>query len=104
MAGRILLRLDMQPRDEKIIKASAGEDPFEIFQFKLQFGYHYQATRNTLQLNRGETPDRSLAFSDIAGLAGVEATDWSWSPLLADFDNDGYRDLFHCEWNFKETQ
>lgn len=89
-----IITLDMQPRDESIIKASAGEDPFEIFQFKLQFGYHYQATRNTLQLNRGETPDRSLAFSDIAALAGVEATDWSWSPLLADFDNDGYRDLF----------
>jgi hypothetical protein len=89
-----IITLDMQPREERIIKASAGEDPFEIFQFKLQFGYHYQATRNTLQLNRGETPDGSLAFSDIAGLAGVEATDWSWSPLLADFDNDGYRDLF----------
>lgn len=89
-----IVTLDMLPRDEQVIKASAGEDPYEIFQFKLRFGYHYQAARNALQLNRGLTPDQLLAFSDIAPLAGIEATDWSWSPLLADFDNDGFRDLF----------
>lgn len=89
-----IVTLDMLPRDEQVLKASAGEDPYEIFQFKLRFGYHYQAARNTLQLNRGLFQDTILAFSDIAPLAGIEATDWSWSPLLADFDNDGFRDLF----------
>ncbi|HRG78054.1 MAG TPA: VCBS repeat-containing protein [Cyclobacteriaceae bacterium] len=89
-----IVTLDMLPRDEQVIKASAGEDPYDIFQFKLRFGYHYQVARNALQLNRGVTPDKLLAFSDIALLSGIEATDWSWSPLLADFDNDGFRDLF----------
>lgn len=89
-----IVTLDMLPKDEQVLKASAGEDPYEIFQFKIRFGYHYQAARNTLQLNRGLIQDTILAFSDIAPLAGIEATDWSWSPLLADFDNDGFKDLF----------
>ncbi len=89
-----IVTLDMLPSDEHVIKSSGGEDPYEIFQFKLGFGYHYQVSRNSLQLNRGITPYQKLAFSDIAPLAGIEATDWSWGPLLADFDNDGLRDLF----------
>lgn len=89
-----IITLDMLPNEETVLKTSGGEDPYEIFQFKLQFGYHYQVSRNALQLNRGITPNQTLAFSDIAALAGVEATDWSWGPLLADFDNDGLRDLF----------
>ena len=89
-----IITLDMLPNEESVLKASGGEDPYEIFQYKLQFGYHYQVSRNALQLNRGLTTNQTLAFSDIAPLAGVEATDWSWGPLLADFDNDGLRDLF----------
>lgn len=89
-----IITLDMLPNDESVIKASGGEDPYDIYQFKLRFGYHEQVSRNALQLNRGIGISHRLAFSDIAPLAGVEATDWSWSPLLADFDNDGWRDLF----------
>jgi enediyne biosynthesis protein E4 len=89
-----IITLDMLPRAEEIIKASAGEDPYEIVEFKLRFGYHYQVSRNALQWNRGLTPDGKLAFSDIAPMAGVEATDWSWAPLMADFDLDGWPDLF----------
>lgn len=89
-----IITLDMLPNQESVLKTSGGEDPYEIFQYKLQFGYHYQVSRNALQLNRGLTANQTLAFSDIAPLAGVEATDWSWGPLLADFDNDGLRDLF----------
>ena len=77
-----------------MIKTTAGEDAFEIYDFKLQYGYHYQFSRNSLQLNRGLDDDGNLMFSDIAPFAGVEATDWSWAPLLADFDNDGNKDLF----------
>ena len=88
-----VIMLDMLPRDEAVIKTSAGEDAYEIYKFKLHYGYHYQVARNGLQLNRVIT-DSTVLFSDIAPLAGVEATDWSWSPLLADFDNDGLKDLF----------
>lgn len=89
-----IITLDMLPRDEAVLKSSAGEDPYEIVQFKLNFGYGYQVSRNTLQLNQGLQHNGQLVFSDIAPLMGVEATDWSWSPLFADFDSDGYLDLF----------
>lgn len=86
--------LDMLPKNEAVIKTTAGEDPYEIFQFKLNSGYHFQFAKNAFQLNRGIGPDGVPLFSDIASLSGVEATDWSWSTLLADFDNDGYKDIF----------
>src|SRR3970282_1198126 len=89
-----IITLDMLPKDEAVIKTTAGEDPYEIFQFKLRSGFHYQFARNALQLNRGKTADGTPLFSEIASLAGVEATDWSWAALLADFDNDGYKDIF----------
>ncbi|MBL7873491.1 MAG: VCBS repeat-containing protein [Cyclobacteriaceae bacterium] len=89
-----IVTLDMLPKDESILKASGGEDPYDIFTFKLNFGYHYQVARNSLQLNRGVNSIGDLSFSDIAPFAGVEATDWSWGPLLADFDNDGFLDFF----------
>lgn len=88
-----LITLDMMPKEEDIIKTSAGDDPYESYRFKLASGFYYQTARNCLQLNRVIT-DSSVFFSDIAIQAGVEATDWSWSPLLADFDNDGNKDLF----------
>ncbi len=88
-----LITLDMLPDDEVIRKRSAGEDSYEIFQHKLSYGFHYQFSRNALQLNRGEVNGIPL-FSDIAPFAGVEATDWSWSALFADFNNDGFKDLF----------
>ena len=85
-----IITLDMLSADEKVLKSSAGDDPLEIFNYKLSFGYHYQYSRNCLQLNT----DGGKKFSDVALYAGVAATDWSWSPLIADFDNDGIKDLF----------
>jgi hypothetical protein len=61
---------------------------YEEFQNALSFGYEPQYVRNTLQLNNGDG-----TFSEIGQLAGVHATEWSWAPLFADFDNDGYKDL-----------
>jgi len=52
-------------------------------------GYHFQYMFNALQLNNGNG-----TFSEIAQLAGISKTDWSWAPLFADFDNDGQKDLF----------
>jgi enediyne biosynthesis protein E4 len=59
----------------------------------LRQGYQPQFVRNTLQLNHGMRQDGVPQFGDIGYLACVNATDWSWSTLFADFDNDGFRDL-----------
>jgi enediyne biosynthesis protein E4 len=85
--------LDMLPDSEAVLKTAARADNYELFNQYLQAGYHYQYVRNTLQLNRGMV-DGKLRFSDIGLLSGVAATDWSWAPLFADFDNDGLKDLF----------
>ena len=84
-----IMTLDMYPEDEKIEKSSLGEDSYDIYQYKLQFGYHNQYSRNCLQLNVA-----GQKFSEIGLMAGVAATDWSWSTLLADYDNDGVKDIF----------
>jgi len=80
--------LDMLPEREDILKTSANADDFMVHTQRLQADYFPQFARNTLQLNRGQG-----RFSDIGYLAGVYATDWSWSPLIADLDNDGRKDL-----------
>jgi hypothetical protein len=85
-----IVTLDMLPADEKVLKTSVGDDPLDIFNYKLSYGYHYQYARNCLQLNNGG----GERFSDIGLYAGIAATDWSWSPLVADYDNDGIKDLF----------
>jgi len=84
-----IIVLDMLPDNEKIRKQSGGEDDYELSEMKLKDGYNHQFVRNTLQLNLG-----GGMFSEIGQLAGVAATDWSWSPLLCDVDNDGWKDLF----------
>jgi len=84
-----IIVLDMLPDNEKIRKKSGGEDDYELSQMKLKDGYNHQFVRNTLQLNLGEG-----MFSEIGLLAGVAATDWSWSPLFCDVDNDGWKDIF----------
>ncbi len=84
-----VVSLDMLPDDPFILKSSLAEDDYDIFQFKLRFGYNHQYSRNNLQLNNANG-----TFSEIGLFAGVYATDWSWAPLLFDFDHDGYKDLF----------
>ncbi len=84
-----LMTLDMYPEDEFVEKSSAGEDPLDIYLYKLEFGYFNQYSRNCLQLNMG-----GQKFIDIAPMAGVSATDWSWSTLMNDFDGDGIKDIF----------
>lgn len=64
------------------------------YQSLVKYGYGHQQMRNVLQLNTGAAPVDGATFSEIGQLAGIWATDWSWSPLLADFDNDGLKDLY----------
>ncbi len=84
-----IISLDMLPYDPYILKKSQGENTVDVFRFKLTYGYNYQYAKNNLQLNNGNN-----TFSEIAMYSGVHATDWSWAPLLVDFDNDGLKDLF----------
>lgn len=89
-----ILTLDMKPEDEIIARKSVGAEPHNIFLFKHNFGYHYQFSRNMLQLNRGVDRKNAIVFSEIGQLAGIEATDWSWSASMEDLDNDGWKDIF----------
>ena len=84
-----IISMDMLPADPYILKRSLGDDEYNIFFGKIGFGYNYQYARNNLQYNRGNG-----MFSEIGYYAGIAATDWSWAPLWADFDNDGLKDLF----------
>ncbi|PZX60284.1 FG-GAP repeat protein [Algoriphagus ratkowskyi] len=79
---------DMLPRDPEIWMKSVGEDKAEVYEIKKQFGYADQYVRNHLQLNQGEN-----GFSEIALFSEVYASDWSWSPLIFDMDNDGLADI-----------
>ncbi len=80
--------LDMLPKDNKRRKLTMMGNNYDEFQNGLSYGYQPQYVRNTLQLNNGNG-----TFSEIGQLAGIDATDWSWSALFADYDNDGWKDL-----------
>ncbi len=89
-----IMVLDMLPPGNQRNKTMSRFFDQSTFEKALQTGYEPQYVRNMLQLNNGSTPRGGLSFSEIGQLAGVDATDWSWAPLLADYDNDGDRDLF----------
>ena len=84
-----IMSLDMQPYDPFILKASEGEDAFALFNYKLNYGYNHQYSRNALQINNGNG-----TFSETAMYSKVFDTDWSWATLFMDFDNDGNKDIF----------
>jgi enediyne biosynthesis protein E4 len=87
-----ILSLDMLPEDENVLKSSLGDDNVQMLKVRTEkLGYHYQYTRNMLQLNQGGNH-----FTETALLSGVAATDWSWSTLFGDYDQDGEQDIFVC--------
>ncbi|AQG81741.1 VCBS repeat-containing protein [Spirosoma montaniterrae] len=95
-----IVAMDMLPEDNLRKKSLMGGSNYFVYQEWDRLGYEHQYARNTLQLNRGVPPGNAdtsgvklPAFSEIAMLAGVAETEWSWAPLLADFDHDGHRDL-----------
>ncbi|MFT3682238.1 MAG: VCBS repeat-containing protein [Ferruginibacter sp.] len=86
-----IVTVDMLPPDEKTLKTYGSDENPDIYKVKLEIpGYQKQYSKNCLQRNNGN----GVSFSETALLSGVAATDWSWSPLFADFDNDGKKDLF----------
>ncbi len=89
---------DMMPSSNMQRKKMAGMLSPQAYAMVLDNGYHPQYMRNTLQKNQGNEPGEIFKttpkFSEISQLAGINATDWSWGPLFADFDGDGWKDLF----------
>lgn len=93
-----VFELDMNPEDNYRKKMMLGPNSYQSVQSFDLFGYQYQYVRNTLQLNQGPGLLQNdtigiPAFSEIGFMSGVAQTDWSWTPLITDFNNDGYRDI-----------
>lgn len=84
-----IMVVDMQPEDNERQKLFSMTKNYDKFMMTLKMDYLPAYMRNTLQLNNGNG-----TYSEIGQLAGIHHTDWSWSPLLADFDNDGFKDVF----------
>lgn len=84
-----IVTLDMLAEDNKTQKIHSGAENFDKTQMLINQGNYYQFSRNMLHKNNGDG-----TFSETGQLAGISNTDWSWSALFTDFDNDGYKDLF----------
>jgi hypothetical protein len=85
-----IITVDMLPPDEKTLKTYGSDENPDTYKLKIRNnGYQDQYSKNCLQRNNGN----GVSFSETSLLSGVSATDWSWSPLFADFDNDGNKDL-----------
>jgi len=93
-----VIELDMNPEDNYRKKMMLSSSGYQTFQNSDYLNYQYQYVRNGLQVNQGPRVNGNDSmgdpvFSDAGYLAGISETDWSWCPLVADFDNDGFRDL-----------
>jgi len=92
-----IVTLDMLPEDNRRQKLLLAPDNYAKFDLNVRSGFHYQYMRNMLQLN-----NRNETFSEIGQLAGISNTDWSWAALLADYDNDGWKDLYVTNGYFRD--
>ncbi|WP_171017405.1 CRTAC1 family protein [Maribacter sp. ACAM166] len=88
-----LISLEMLPENNLRKKRMLSGNEYYNYINNEQYNYNHQYVRNVLQLNSGQTPLGHPVFNDISYIAGVYETDWSWCPITADFDNDGFRDL-----------
>ncbi len=89
-----IVNLDMVAQDNYGIKTSMSAMNPDQFAQLIEQGQHHQYMFNTLLLNNGRVGESDPYFSDIGQMTGISNTDWSWSPLLFDMDNDGWQDLF----------
>lgn len=93
-----VIALDMNPEDNYRKKMMLNPNSYQTYQNLEYFNYHFQYVRNTLQINQGPRVLENdtigpPVFSDLSFFAGIAETDWSWTPLVADYDNDGNRDI-----------
>ncbi|MEK9614654.1 MAG: VCBS repeat-containing protein, partial [Flavobacteriaceae bacterium] len=88
-----LFQLDMSSENNFRSKANMSSMDPDAFYQSVDLGLHHQYMQNSLQFNQGNLKDSLPLFSNVSRFAGVSSTDWSWGGLLADFDNDGWKDL-----------
>ena len=86
-----IITLDMLPETNHRKKTTIGGSSYQSYINNEEYGYEYQYVRNMLHINNDL--GNGIGFSEIGQLSGIYQTEWSWSPLFADFDNDGHRDL-----------
>lgn len=89
-----ILQVDMMAQNNRRAKANMASMNPALFWGTVNAGFHYQYMQNQLQLNNGMLNDSLPDFSNVARLGGISSTDWSWGPLFADLDNDGWKDIF----------
>ncbi|UII25489.1 VCBS repeat-containing protein [Fulvivirga maritima] len=89
-----IFQADMAPEDNRRSKENmSGMNPAGFYEL-VDLGLNHQYMYNALQVHRGVDANGLPQYSNIGWLAGLTSTDWSWSPLFADFDNDGWKDIF----------
>lgn len=88
---------EMLPESDYRLKTTTRFEEYDINEAKLKNDFHHQVQANCLQLNNGDG-----TFKEIAGYAGIDASDWSWGALSFDFNNDGWKDIFVCNGISKE--
>ncbi|MHA4842907.1 FG-GAP-like repeat-containing protein [Flavitalea antarctica] len=91
-----LVTLDMLPETNERKKTTYSLMNYERYEAERRMGYEPEFMRNMLQLNNGNSTAGNTGtpfFSEIGRLANIHATDWSWSVLLADLNNDGWKDM-----------
>lgn len=89
-----ILQSDMMPEAISDRKRMSGSTTYSGYMDLRRLGYFPHYNQNTLQMNHGVDSEENIIFSEIARMAGVAYTDWNWTVLFADFDNDGYKDVF----------
>ncbi|MEY2904992.1 MAG: hypothetical protein RJA52_1008, partial [Bacteroidota bacterium] len=89
-----ILTLDMLPEDYSRKKQTINGNSYVFYINDEKFGYQHQYVRNMLHLNNGTIDGQLIPFSEQGQLSGIDESEWSWSALMADIDNDMDKDLF----------
>ena len=92
-----LIVTEMHPSTTETRKTNAIYDSWKKYNLSESKGYGHQQPRNTLQRNLDDS-----TFVEVGRLSGIESTDWSWSSLIADYDNDGLKDIFVSNGIYKD--